>query len=159
MSLTTQKPIVVPFDFSEHALQAVRSALKIADQPNQVHVLHVLPYLIATEPGVVWGMVDDADRTAHALEAMAEALPEATFGSLVLDIRLGDPGLVATERADELGSELIVIGSHGRTGIVRLMLGSVAERVVRLAHCSVLVVKLPPVPEKNVETTQAAQLA
>ncbi|HBE68502.1 MAG TPA: hypothetical protein DDW52_10180, partial [Planctomycetaceae bacterium] len=56
----------------------------------------------------------------------------------------GDPGQITADRADELGAELIVVGSHGRTGLSRLVLGSTAERVTRLAHCAVLVVKLEP---------------
>ncbi len=159
MSLTTKKPIVVPFDFSLHALQAVNSALEVAEQPSQVHVLHVLPFLIPAEPGVVWATIDDESRIAHALEALTEALPESKFGKLCLDVRLGDPGAVTTERADELGSELIVIGSHGRTGLVRLVLGSVAERVIRLAHCPVLVVKLPPQHETVAQVAQKAKVA
>ena len=155
MSLTTKQPIVVPFDFSEHALQAVKFALQVAEQPGQVHVLHVLPFLIPSEPGVVWATIDDGSRISHPLEAMTAALPEAKFGKLCLDVRLGDPGTVTTERADELDSELIVIGSHGRTGLVRLVLGSVAERVIRLAHCPVLVVKLPPQTESAKEAKTA----
>lgn len=144
MPWITHKPIVVPFDFSTHAVQAVENALLIADQPSQVHVLHVLPFLVPTEPGVIWATVDDSSRTAHVVEAMEKALPKSKYGELVFEVSFGDPGSVVTERANELGSDLIVIGSHGRTGIVRLMLGSVAERVVRLAHCSVLVAKLKP---------------
>lgn len=137
-------PVVVPFDFSEHALAALRKAVTIADSPNQVHALHVLPYMIPTEPGVVWATVDDASRIQHVLENMAEAIPESQFGRVCMDVRLGDPGHVISERAEELRAELIVVGSHGRTGLTRLVLGSVAERVTRLAHCPVLVVKIPP---------------
>ncbi len=138
-----KNPILVPFDFSEHAMAAVETAVKIAEDPTQVHALHVLPFLVPSEPGVVWGTVDDASRIKHAIAAMAEALPESTFGKICLDVRLGDPGKVAAQRADELQAELVVVGSHGRTGLSRMLLGSVAERVTRMAHCPVLVVKLP----------------
>lgn len=151
MSWTVHKPIVVPFDFSEHAIQAVHRAVTLAEDPAQVHVLHVLPFIVPTEPGVVWGTIDDESRIQHAREMMLEALPESKFGCVYVDVRLGDPGRVVADRADELDAELVVVGSHGRTGITRMLLGSVAERVTRFAHCPVLVVKLAPVPEEEAE--------
>lgn len=149
MTWQITRPVVVPFDFSEHAIEAVRRAVSIVDNPQQVHVLHVLPYLIPAEPGVVWATIDDSSRVQHALQNMEQAVPERLFGKVCLDVRLGDPGQVASERAEELGAELIVVGSHGRTGLTRLVLGSVAERVTRLAHCPVLVVKLMPQAESQ----------
>lgn len=143
MPWTIHQPVVVPFDFSDHAMAAVRQALKLVEDPQQVHCLHVLPFMIPTEPGVVWGAIDDAERMRHALEHMVDALPENEYGKLAIDVRIGDPGKVVSDRAEELGAELVVVGSHGRTGLTRLVLGSVAERVTRLAHCPVLVIKLP----------------
>lgn len=142
MAWSIENPVVVPFDFSEHAMLAVRQAVKLASEPSLVHVLHVLPFMIPTEPGVVWGTIDDGSRIQHALQEMLNVLKESEFGNISLDVRLGDPGQVSAERAEELKADLIVIGSHGRTGLTRLVLGSVAERVTRLAHCPVLVMKL-----------------
>ncbi|MEO8271653.1 MAG: universal stress protein, partial [Aureliella sp.] len=124
--------------------------------PRQIHVLHVLPYLIPAEPGVVWATIDDGSRIEHALENLALAVPEKEFGKVCLDVRMGDPGQVASDRAEELGADLIIVGSHGRTGLTRLVLGSVAERVTRLAHCPVLVVKLLPEKVPSAETVQPA---
>ncbi len=156
MTWQVTHPVVVPFDFSDHALAALHKAVSIADKPQQVHVLHVLPYLIPAEPGVVWATIDDSSRIAHALENLTAAVPESKFGKVALDVRIGDPGHVASERAEELGADLIVVGSHGRTGFTRLVLGSVAERVTRLAHCPVLVVKLPPETVASASATAAA---
>jgi nucleotide-binding universal stress UspA family protein len=144
MAWSIGKPIVVPFDFSEHAMEAVRKALELASDPSLVDCLHVLPFIIPTEPGVAWGVVDDGERMRQALETMQTQLPVSKFGNLKIDVRFGDPGSVVADRAKELDAELIVIGSHGRSGLVRLMLGSVAEQVTRLAPCPVLVVKLQP---------------
>lgn len=159
MSWTISKPVVVPFDFSDHAVKALERAVALVEDPRQVHVLHVLPFMIPTEPGVVWATVDDGSRISHALENMQEELPAAKYGALSLDVRLGDPGQVVADRADDLDAELIVIGSHGRTGITRLVLGSVAERVTRLAHCPVLVVKIPLQTENAAEGTQQAEVS
>ncbi|MCA9132886.1 MAG: universal stress protein [Planctomycetales bacterium] len=148
MAWQVTHPVVVPFDFSAHAREALRMAVTLVESPRQIHVLHVLPFMIPTEPGVVWATIDDAGRIQHALENLNEAIPEAEFGKVCLDVRLGDPGQVCSDRAEELEADLIVIGSHGRTGLTRLVLGSVAERVTRLSHCPVLVVKLPAEAEK-----------
>ena len=58
--------------------------------------------------------------------------------ALILD---GSPATELVSSAEELGAELIVVGTHGRTGLIRLALGSVAERVIRSAGCSVLAVR------------------
>ncbi len=123
-----------------------------------MHVLHVLPYLVPTEPGVVWATIDDAHRIEHALENLRDALAAPEHAQMHVEVRIGDPGQVTVDRAEEIGAELIVIGSHGRTGISRLFLGSVAERVVRLAHCPVLVEKLAPVAKKAKTTLESPQL-
>lgn len=143
MTWTIRQPVVVPFDFSEHSKAALRRAREIVESSDQLHVLHVLPFLIPTEPGVVWATIDDAHRIQHALENLRESVDSMNIGAVELDVRLGDPGQITADRAEELGADLIVLGSHGRTGLTRMLLGSVAERVVRLAHCPVLVVKIP----------------
>ncbi len=61
--------------------------------------------------------------------------------NLNFETRTGDPGLVITDYATEIGAGLIVIPSHGYHGLKRLVLGSVAERVIRHADCSVLVLR------------------
>lgn len=142
MSWLVDKPVVVPFDFSEHSELALKRALSLVEKAEQLHVLHVLPFLIPTEPGVVWATIDDAHRIQHGLETLKEAVGKLNITGAELEVRLGDPGQIACDRAEELGAELIVVGSHGRTGLTRMLLGSVAERVVRLAHCQVLVVKV-----------------
>jgi len=151
MPWNISRPIVVPFDFSDHAMVAVRKAIELTNDSHLIHCMHVLPFITPTEPGVVWGTVDDEERLKHALEGMHQQLPANEFGKLHAEVRFGDPGTVVADRAEELSAELIVIGSHGRSGLARLMLGSVAERVTRLARCPVLVVKLDPHPVKNVE--------
>jgi nucleotide-binding universal stress UspA family protein len=143
MAWQIDAPVLIPFDFSEHSKAALQQAAKMVASPERLHVLHVLPFLIPTEPGVVWATVDDAHRIQHALETLRDTLSEMQLGDVKMEVRLGDPGQLACDRAEELGAGLIVVGSHGRTGLSRMLLGSVAERVVRLSHCPVLVVKLP----------------
>ena len=90
---------------------------------------------------MVWNMVDDATRKSHVLDALKERLADARYQGVEMRVEVGDPGRQITEVAEEVGADLVVVPSHGRTGLTRLLLGSVAERVVRLAHCPVLVLR------------------
>jgi nucleotide-binding universal stress UspA family protein len=139
MSWLPRHRVVVPYDFSEEAFEAIRLGHQLVDDPAHLHVAHVLPELTATEPGVIWATIDNASRMQHAQEALEEKL--ADYPEVQLNVGFGDPGRVITDLAGEIEADLIVIPSHGRTGMKRLLLGSVAERVVRLAHCPVLVLR------------------
>jgi nucleotide-binding universal stress UspA family protein len=134
-------PFVVPFDFSDESLAALDTALELAPPGAQVLVIHVLPELEANEPGVVWGTVDRTSRTRHAEQALRERLGQDRSGRVQFTIEFGDPGHEIAAFAARQQAGLIVLPSHGRTGLKRLLIGSVAERVVRLASCPVLVLK------------------
>lgn len=140
MKFPTQDPVIVPVDFSEPSLKAVEVARTLVDSPSQIHVIHVLPPISPMDPGVVWDAWNDASRAAHAKSALEKRLG-ADASNYGIDVRVGDPAREVAERAKELGARLIVIPSHGRTGAARLLIGSVAERVVRHAHCPVLVLR------------------
>ena len=137
----SNRVMVVPVDFSDLSFAALDEALELAPDAGWVHVIHVLPVLEATEPGVIWGTVDDESRARHALQALDERLSDARYKNLTKSIAFGDPGHEIAEYARRQRAALIVLPSHGRTGLKRLLIGSVAERVVRLAHCPVLVLK------------------
>lgn len=139
----TSGKIVVPIDFSENSKLAVESALAIAKSPDDILPIHVLVPLDSMSPGVVWGDMDDKKRTAAIEKHYAEFLAENDLQDSVGDItvRVGDAGLEITDYAKEELATLIVIPSHGYHGVKRLVLGSVAERVLRHAACSVLVLR------------------
>ncbi|MCE9545228.1 MAG: universal stress protein [Planctomycetia bacterium] len=141
MGWLPKQNVVVPIDFSDDSLAAIDTALELVESASRVHVIHVLPVLAATEPGVIWETVDDDSRRKHVEEALRQRLSKETYGSLDVVVAIGDPGEEVSEFAASVNAELIVMPSHGRTGIKRLLIGSVAERVVRLAHCPVLVLK------------------
>ena len=136
-----KKEVVVPIDFSDDSLLAVDTALALVAGPAQIHVIHVLPLLTVADPGVVWEPVDDESRRSHAEDALRQRLSDERYRGVKVKVTIGDPGHEIVDYAQELKAELIVMPSHGRTGIRRLLIGSVAERVVRLAHCPVLVMK------------------
>ena len=72
---------------------------------------------------------------------MRERFAAAKYQGIHCATASGDPGHEIVKYAEEIDADLIVIPSHGRTGLTRLLIGSVAERVVRLAHCPVLVLR------------------
>lgn len=141
MAWLPKNRVVVPFDFSEQAEQALDSAQTFAAGQSGLHVVHVLPTIELAEPGVIWETIDDDARRHHAEAAFRERFANSPFEKVDFQVRFGDPGREIAAFAQKLDAELIVMPSHGRTGLSRLFIGSVAERVVRLAHCPVLILK------------------
>jgi len=144
MSFFPKNAVVAPCDFSNESFDAVRTAMELAVSPGDVHVVHVLfDDLPAASPGLTWGNITTQSRIAHATVSLNTALREHRCEGVTPVVRLGDAGSEITELANEVGAELIVMPSHGRSGISRLLMGSVAERVLRLAHCPVLILRPP----------------
>jgi len=135
------KCVLVPFDFSDASIEAVKVGLVIAERPENVHVIHVLLELPATDPVAIWDELNDERRINTTRDSMQKKLAEADIQGVRLNAMIGNPAHVVADLAVEVEAGLIVIPSHGYTGVKRLLLGSVAERVVRLAKCPVLVLK------------------
>jgi universal stress protein A len=140
------KHILVPTDLSEGAEEALDYACELARQFGAtVHLLHVIgiPTLGVPELGVALTstMIDTMVRENQtALEELADRKRDlATFGQILL--RTGDARDLINRTATELGADLIVMGTHGRRGVTRALLGSVTETVVRSAPCPVLTVR------------------
>ncbi len=141
------KKILVPVDFSEGSEVAVHHALNIARHlDTELVLLHVgvilehpadLPGAGSIYAGVARAQLE-ADR-AQLGELRARISGQGVQVSQMVADGFADTAIV--DAAAELDADLIVMGSHGRSGIRRLLLGSVAERVVRLAPCSVLVAR------------------
>lgn len=141
MTWQPKNKVVVPIDFSNEADHALTTALELASDPSAVHLVHVLFPLDAVSPGVVLGDVSDEKREQAVRKRIDELLKQKNVAGAHVEVRFGNPGLEITDYADEIGADLIVISSHGYHGVKRLFLGSVAERVIRHAHCSVLVLR------------------
>lgn len=141
MSWEPEKPIVVPVDFSGESEQAIAAAKTISPDAANLHLLHVLFPLDNASPGVVWGGVSDEEREKAIREEFDELLEGKGLDAAKRIIRFGNPGLEISEYAEEVDAGLIIIPSHGYHGMKRLILGSVAERVIRHAKCSVLVLR------------------
>lgn len=137
----TKRSVLVPFDFSEAAREALVAARSFVEEPSHVSVLHVVSPPLPTTPGIVWGSYDEEDLKARAFKALNEALADVDCADLQGHVRMGPAAEEIVEFARAGNTELIVIPSNSRTGVERLLLGSVSERVVRLAPCPVLVLR------------------
>lgn len=143
MKTFAKSKIVVPWDFSEMSLEALASAAEIAETPSQIKVVHVTPYPAAVEPSIVWGTYSEDDIAVNLDKSFREQVPEDRYPGIEFVSMFGDPGTEIAKFAAEVDAGLVVISSHGRKGITRLLLGSVAERVVRMSPCPVLVLREP----------------
>jgi universal stress protein A len=135
--------ILVPTDFSADAAYALQQALVLAAREHaHVLLLHVLSRPEIMWPEVVWPMRahlvhEVQDEAEQRLQAVAAAQP-FPIATLVL---WGNPATEICRMAQGYGTDLIVMSTHGRTGLAHLFMGSIAERVVRSAPCSVLIVR------------------
>jgi nucleotide-binding universal stress UspA family protein len=141
MSWFPKRTVVVPVDFSDDAFAAVDVALELVAAPADVHLVHVLPEPAMLEPGVEWVQIDNELRAQRAEEAIRQRLSDPKYQEVDIDIEFGDPGYRIADFAQQIGAELVVTPSHGRSGLERILLGSVAERIIRLSHCPVLVLR------------------
>lgn len=141
------KTVIVPWDFSNYSREALDVALEMVDSPSKIEVVHVAAYPTAMDTGIGWGMNSEDAVAENLAQAFEEARSQAGFPDLKFTTSFGDAGSQIADIAEDRGAGLIIISSHGRTGISRLLLGSVAERVVRLAPCPVLVLRDKPEAE------------
>jgi len=143
--------ILVPVDFSEHSAEALRTAVALARSYGAtltlLHVYDLAPY--ALPQGYALFTSVEVERLTREFEVqLASTKDEALkLGAERVDTRLlsGTPAFRIADFAKDAGIDLIVMGTHGRTGARHLFIGSIAERVVRTAPCAVLTVKAPQV--------------
>jgi nucleotide-binding universal stress UspA family protein len=141
------KRILYPTDFSPYSNQAYFHAVALAEKHGaSLTILYV--YVPGVSP---LGGRGTAERPywQDLLEQIRPVDPHIPVNHILVE---GDPASEIVRYALDAGIDLVVMGTHGRTGLERLLMGSVAERVLRDSPCSVLVVKLPKaltVPEKN----------
>lgn len=160
--------IVVGYDFSEASDLAVQQAFAIAaDKPHaEVHVINVVQ---TYGPQVMYELPADSSALSvlSATEARARLRKYAddalhrfqaantgkSFDRAVAHLRFDATADEVAQLASDLDADLVVVGTHGRRGLSRLLIGSTAEATVRLAPCPVLVVrqKAPPEPVPRIE--------
>jgi universal stress protein A len=152
--LVSYRNFLVPIDFSEHSKETIEYATQLAALTGAIikllHVFQIPEDLEAfyqglyIESDLIKNHMEMAKRkTNEQLSVVTEQILAKGF-EVESILRFGNPYEEIVNAAKELGADLIVIGSHGSTGLGRLLLGSTAERVLRYAPCAVLVVKDTP---------------
>ncbi len=137
--------MLVPVDFSEHRFRVMAHAREIAPVYDMdLTLLHVVEVTGLPDAYGVYGSPPDpgvlADRAEEVLDVEAESL-RAKGIDVSLDVRGGPPAATILNVAEESGAAFITIATHGRTGLERMLMGSVAEKVLRQAPCPVCAVK------------------
>ncbi len=150
--------IVVGVDYSDLSELALREAATMSKlrAPSHVHVIHAIQYIPPTAQDALElttsAATSDSDdeKNAEKLRAYVEKVlgtgERTNTAMLSVDrlsthVRRADPAEAIAQLASDLEADLVVVGTHGHRGIARLLLGSVAEGVIRLAPCPVLVVR------------------
>ena len=151
------KNILYATDFSSHSNQAYFHAVALAEGHGAsltiLHVCQARPVIMGEGMVPAIGVEsEDVDYWRRQLEQIRPVNDGIQVRHVLLE---GSPAEEIIRYATEQAMDLIVMGTHGRTGLERLLMGSVAEQVVRGAPCSVLVVKMP----KRVPVAQPAQRA
>jgi nucleotide-binding universal stress UspA family protein len=141
MSGLNAQRIVVPIDFSDLSYAALDRAIEIAGESGEVLAIHALTELSTMEPGNLFGSISDDDRIRSTEAFLQEKLTDVRFARVKAHAVVGDAGREIAAFAEREGADLIVMPSHGYGLIKHLLLGSVAERVVRIAPCPVLVLR------------------
>lgn len=136
--------ILVPIDFSDFSRAALRAADDLAaSRDAELQLLHVYPLM--TVAVLEFSYVEPPAEIVHATSAAQTELERwsrelrTPANRIRIDVTTGDPVAELIKRSESV--DLLVMATHGRSGMSRFLLGSVTERVVRAAHCSVLVVR------------------
>jgi nucleotide-binding universal stress UspA family protein len=167
----TKEPyiVLVGMDFSELADLALAEAFELASCRDnaEIHVVSVVsppspaPTIDGNFAGLGYAQANDGDPladVAEKLRAHVQAELDALVvraaerggkvsGRIVSHVRMDNPGIGIAQLASDLKAKLIVLGTHGRRGLARILMGSVAETTVRYARCPVLVV--PSIEQAN----------
>jgi universal stress protein A len=158
--------VLIPTDFSEPANHALRYALEEATLHHaKVTLLHILPAHTSTDVYFITGAPEPQpgfepalerrlgtpappqptvvlhDHNEEALPQLRDLMPDSFQGAWEADVATGSPAETIVRIAQERAADLIVMGTQGRTGLSHVLLGSVAEKAVRLAPCPVLTVR------------------
>ncbi len=148
MNTIVCKQILCPVDFSDYSDYAMRYAALLALKfEARLTLLHVVAPIMVPLPGDAlvppMRQADIADIADACKERLSKTAGDLNASGVAVECRVanGVPYIEIIRVAEELHADMIVMGTHGRTGLAHMMIGSVAERVVRKAPCPVLTVK------------------
>lgn len=139
------KRLLVPLDFSDHSRKALDYAVKFAEQFGaELTIVHVVTPVIYAEGMVLPAAMENIDQLTR--EEAAKSLDKLRAGidpriEVTTEIRIGTPYAEVLEAAKESETDLLVITTHGYTGLKHFLMGSTAEKLVRHAPCPVMIVR------------------
>jgi universal stress protein A len=134
-----QKTILFPTDFSHASDAALAHAEALAKQQGaRLSIVHVEEPPLAYGGGELYYGIPEPS-SERILEMLEDVTPADTSVPFTHRLTMGDPAGEVVRLAEEEQADMIVLGTHGRTGLTRLLMGSVAEAIVRHAPCPVLV--------------------
>ncbi len=147
--------ILVPVDFSDQSMDALRFAIGLAHTTNaQIEVLHVWEPPAYVGPEMMVMLSAEAPERPIAELARSEisktmqhflgTLDEESGLEIIGRLEIGSPSNSILKRSVDGAHDVIVMATHGRRGLPRLLIGSVAEKVVRLSHCPVVTIHRDP---------------
>lgn len=145
--MEAKRKIVVGVDNTETGALALKNALEIAanDESAEVHAIRVVEPVVDPLVEALPSAREEVERLrTDAMAAVRQVIATSgalRIGSVVAHAAVGAPARAIVDLAAELDADLIVVGTHGRRGFRRALLGSVAEEVVRMAHCPVYCVR------------------
>lgn len=143
------KKVLVPVDFSKDSLRAAEYARTFSKPFDaQLLLLHVIEPIYYASPADMYAaspnlalLIEEQRKAAQAqLQQLADKLSREGAKVQTL-LKSGSPAQVIADTAKRVKADLIIMATHGRTGLAHVLLGSVAERVIRLAPCPVLTVR------------------
>jgi universal stress protein A len=154
------RSIVVPMDFSDVSRQGLAYGVRLAEQFGaRLTVLHVLEPVAAPQFAAVATLVENEALRREARTRLEGVLREMKVPAKLVEkvlIRSGSPFAEITAAAKSLKADLIVLTTHGYTGLKHVFMGSTAERVVRHAHCPVLTVRASPKPKLKTQPSSSS---
>ena len=140
------KCILCPIDFSDISNHAFQIAIDLAEQfKSDLHVIHVYQLPASTFPDGIYCAPDDIEATIEG--QLSDRLDEFVKNNstpnvnIITDICEGIPYVEIKRAADDINADMIVMGTHGRTGLPHVILGSVTERVIHISNIPVLTVR------------------
>jgi len=160
--MSDYRTFVVPFDFSVHARAALFTAADLAKRLSaDLHLIHVIQppayaYGYAGQAGAAPPLIDMLEVREGAMKSLGEVAEGIRDFPGKIEVHVVEGGGIADsirDSAEKIGADLIVMGTHGRTGLAHVFLGSVAERTLRNAPCPVLTIQSPD----EEEATASAQ--
>ena len=139
LELFQNRIVVVPWDFSELSRLALDLTAKSVPA-DQIRVVCVLEAPDPMDPAAIWGNATEEEAQEFSRAKFEEQYPPTEYPELKFVPMFGDPATQIVNYAKDEKAGVIVISSHGRSGVKRLLLGSVAERVIRTANCPTVLI-------------------